>query len=141
MNGHQPASPHSACKTAQRATSSSPGPAERRQGWTSMTRMAVSRKTGRAITQALSVLCAALVLTISTVNPFVTGEAEAAPAAGTVIGNQASATYTDGTNVVRTATSNVVQTTVAQRAALTLTPINSVPGVSSSPVVFASHDF
>jgi uncharacterized repeat protein (TIGR01451 family) len=102
-----------------------------------MKQLGLSRRKSRSFGQTLSFLCAALVLAISTVNPFITGEANAAPAAGTVIGNQASATYTDGTNVQRTATSNVVQTTVAQRAALTLTPTNSLPGVSNSPVVFA----
>jgi len=123
--------------TARTTSDSSPCGAEPRQWRSAMKQMDLSRKTGRTVTQALSLLCVALVLAISTVNPFVTSEAEAAPAAGTVIGNQASATYTDGTNVVRTATSNVVQTTVAQRASLTLTPANSLPGVSGSPVVFA----
>lgn len=47
--------------------------------------------------------------------------AQAAPAAGTQIGNQASATYTDSGQVTRTVTSNTVVTTVQQVAALTLT--------------------
>lgn len=38
----------------------------------------------------------------------------AAPPAGTVIGNQATATYNDAGGVARTATSNLVQTTVSQ---------------------------
>ena len=90
-----------------------------------------------AIGTTVRLVVAMLVLAIGMVNPFVIEDAEAAPAAGTIIGNQASATYTDGTNVSRTATSNVVQTTVAQKASLTLTPANSLPGVSGSPVVFA----
>lgn len=45
----------------------------------------------------------------------------AAPPAGTTIGNQASATYTDASNVTRTVTSNVVNAVVQQVAALTLT--------------------
>ena len=45
----------------------------------------------------------------------------AAPAAGTVIGNQASATYTDASNTPRTVTSNVVTAIVQQVASLTLT--------------------
>lgn len=45
----------------------------------------------------------------------------AAPPAGTQIGNQASATYTDASNVTRTVTSNVVTAVVQQVAALTLT--------------------
>ncbi|AWB59357.1 DUF11 domain-containing protein [Colwellia sp. Arc7-D] len=40
----------------------------------------------------------------------------AAPAAGAVVGNQATATYTDGTNETRTATSNLVETIVKQVA-------------------------
>lgn len=47
--------------------------------------------------------------------------ATAAPLAGTSIGNQASATYTDASAVVRTATSNTVQTIVQQVASLSLT--------------------
>lgn len=45
----------------------------------------------------------------------------ATPAAGTRIGNQASATYTDNANLTRTVTSNTVSTVVQQVAALTLT--------------------
>ena len=53
---------------------------------------------------------------------FASGSALAAtPAAGTRIGNQASATYTDTANVTRTVTSNTVSTVVQQVAALTLT--------------------
>lgn len=47
--------------------------------------------------------------------------AEAAPRAGSVIGNQATASYVDGAGVTRTAASNLVQTTVAQVAGVTLT--------------------
>jgi len=47
--------------------------------------------------------------------------ASAQTAAGTSIGNQASATYTDSSSVSRTATSNVVTTIVQQVASLTLT--------------------
>ena len=47
--------------------------------------------------------------------------AAAPPPAGTLIGNQASATYTDSQGVAHTVTSNLVQTTVTQVAALTLT--------------------
>ena len=44
----------------------------------------------------------------------------AAPAAGTAIGNQASASYTDSSNTPRTVTSNVVTAIVQQVASLTL---------------------
>ncbi len=48
------------------------------------------------------------------------GTAHAAPAAGTVIGNQASATYNDAGGSPRTATSNLVTTTVSQVKAFLL---------------------
>ena len=44
----------------------------------------------------------------------------ATPLAGTSIGNQASATYVDGSNVTRSVTSNLVATVVQQVAALTI---------------------
>jgi uncharacterized repeat protein (TIGR01451 family) len=47
--------------------------------------------------------------------------ANAAPAAGTSISNQASATYSDASNVTRTVTSNTVTTIVQQVASITLT--------------------
>lgn len=121
MNCYQPTSRQSAFMTAQTSASSLP--------------FAGGHRDRRA--KVFSFFMAALVFTIGLATPFLPTDANAAPAAGTVIGNQASATYTDGTNVQRTATSNVVQTTVAQRAALTLTPTNSLPGVSGSPVAFA----
>ncbi|MFT4173637.1 MAG: hypothetical protein QM639_13815 [Rhodocyclaceae bacterium] len=49
------------------------------------------------------------------------GVAHAAPPAGTSIGNQASATYSDASQVVHTVTSNSVVTIVQQVATLTLT--------------------
>ena len=52
---------------------------------------------------------------------FAINAANAAPAAGTSIGNQASATYTDSSLVQRTVTSNTVQTIVQQVASFTLT--------------------
>jgi uncharacterized repeat protein (TIGR01451 family) len=45
----------------------------------------------------------------------------ATPPAGSTIGNQASATYTDSSNTPRTATSNVTLTVIQQIASLTLT--------------------
>lgn len=62
---------------------------------------------------------AALAVALSTFVPVTS--AHAAPAAGTVIGNQASATYTDGAGTSRTTTSNLVQTTVSQVKSFTLT--------------------
>mgnify|MGYP001179133965 CR=1 FL=1 len=62
----------------------------------------------------------------------------AAPAAGTVIGNQATATYTDAASTPRTATSNLVQTTVSQVKIFTLT----APGArtaSAGQTVYYPH--
>jgi trimeric autotransporter adhesin len=60
----------------------------------------------------------------------------ATPLAGTVIGNQASATYTDASAVSRTATSNTVQTIVQQVAAMTLTANGSKTAAPGTQVVF-----
>ena len=48
------------------------------------------------------------------------GAAQAAPAAGTVISNQATGTFIDGSGVNRSNVSNIVQVTVAQVASFTL---------------------
>lgn len=61
----------------------------------------------------------------------------AAPPAGTPIGNQAAATYTDASAVTRTATSNTVTTIVQQVAALTLTNTQTKVGTAGSPVTFS----
>lgn len=62
--------------------------------------------------------------------------AQTTPPANAVIGNQATATYTDGSNVTRTATSNTVQTTVQQVAAIDLTANNSKVAAPGSPIYF-----
>lgn len=62
----------------------------------------------------------------------------AAPLAGTSIGNQASATYTDDTNEVRTATSNTVITIVQQVAAFTLVQ-NNTRSVAPGGTVYFPH--
>src|SRR6266704_3032053 len=64
--------------------------------------------------------------------------ASAQTAAGTSIGNQASATYTDSSAVSRTATSNVVTTVVQQVASLTLTA-NGAKTASPGGPVFYPH--
>jgi trimeric autotransporter adhesin len=64
------------------------------------------------------------------------GTAHAAPAAGTVIGNQAAATYTDASGTARTSTSNTVTTTVAQVASFTLTATQSKIAAAGSTVYF-----
>src|SRR5258707_1138891 len=62
--------------------------------------------------------------------------ATAQTAAGTSIGNQASATYTDSSSVSRTATSNVVTTIVQQVASLTLTANGAKTASPGSPVFY-----
>lgn len=62
----------------------------------------------------------------------------APPAAGTSIGNQASASYTDGSGVSRTVTSNTVQTVVQQVASLTLTA-NGAKSASVGSTVYYPH--
>lgn len=60
----------------------------------------------------------------------------APPPAGTSISNQASATYSDGSGVARTVTSNLVQTTVTQVYSLTLTAPGNVTATPGSVVYF-----
>lgn len=60
----------------------------------------------------------------------------ATPAAGTLIGNQASATYTDASSAVRSVTSNVVTAVVAQVASLTLTQDTAKTVVAGGQVVY-----
>lgn len=60
------------------------------------------------------------------------------PAAGTSIGNQASASYTDGSGASRTVTSNTVQTVVQQVASLTLTA-NGTKTASVGSTVYYPH--
>jgi len=59
----------------------------------------------------------------------------AAPA-GSAIGNQAAATYTDGSGTSRTATSNAVTTLVQQVGSFTLTQDNTKPGAAGTTVYF-----
>jgi uncharacterized repeat protein (TIGR01451 family) len=62
----------------------------------------------------------------------------AAPPAGTSISNQASATYSDGSGVARTVTSNLVQTTVTQVYSLTLAS-NGAQNATPGSVVYYPH--
>ncbi len=64
------------------------------------------------------------------------GFALAAPPAGTGIGNQAAATYTDASNATRIVTSNTVTTIVQQVAAFTLTAPQSKQASPGQPVTF-----
>ena len=65
--------------------------------------------------------------------------AHAAPAAGTVIGNQATATYNDAGGTPRTATSNLVQTTVSQVKSFTLTATRGAHRVRRPDGVLPAH--
>src|SRR5882762_7706001 len=64
------------------------------------------------------------------------GSANAQTAAGTSIGNQAAATYTDSSSVSRFATSNLVTTIVQQVASLTLTANGAKTASPGSPVFY-----
>ena len=74
--------------------------------------------------------------TVATLGAIIGGLAFAAPPAGTTIGNQAAATYTDASAVSRSATSNTVNTIVQQVAALTLTAPQIKPATPGSPITF-----
>jgi len=69
---------------------------------------------------------------------LMSGTALAAPAAGTVIGNQATATYNDAGGTPRVATSNLVQVTVSQVKSFTLTA-NGAQTASSGQTVYYPH--
>ena len=64
--------------------------------------------------------------------------ARAAAPAGTVVGNQASASYSDASQVTRTVTSNTVATTVLQVAAVAFTP-NGAKTVTPGGQVYYPH--
>lgn len=64
------------------------------------------------------------------------GEAHAAPLAGTSIGNQASASYTDANNVARVTVSNTVTTIVAPVGGLTLTQSQTKNGAPGQPLAY-----
>ena len=78
--------------------------------------IAARRRTSTTVRRrASSLLAALLLLSVTTVVD------SAPPPAGTSIGNQASATYTDASNTPRSTTSNVAITIVQQVASFTLT--------------------
>lgn len=59
-----------------------------------------------------------------------------APVAGTPIGNQATATYNDGSNIQQSARSNAVTTTIQQVAAVDLTDPRNISAAPGSPIAF-----
>lgn len=64
-------------------------------------------------------------------------QASAAPLAGTTIGNQAAASYTDASSIPRNVTSNTVNTVVQQVASFTLTASQTKTSAPSSPISFS----
>jgi uncharacterized repeat protein (TIGR01451 family) len=64
------------------------------------------------------------------------GASATPPPAGTSIGNQATATYTDSSGISRTVTSNTTQTVVQQVAALTMTPVTSAKTATPGGTVY-----
>lgn len=90
----------------------------------------------RSFRKALGVASTALAIAAASLLPV--SHAQAAPAAGTVIGNQASATYTDGSGASRTTTSNLVQTTVSQVKSFTLTA-NGARTAAAGQTVYYPH--
>ena len=67
---------------------------------------------------------------------FSAGSAFAAPAAGTSIGNQASASYKDNNNIDRVTVSNTVSTIVAQQAVANLVQTQSKTGAPGQTLSF-----
>src|SRR5215467_3601493 len=98
-----------------------------------MRRKSIGRSSGTrqifAVFTTLTILAAFIALAPVTASAQQT-------AAGTSIGNQASATYTDSSSVSRTATSNVVTTVVQQVASLTLTANGAKTASPGSPVFY-----
>lgn len=82
-------------------------------------------------------IVAALLLIAGAMFALTTQSAHAAPLAGTTIGNQAAATYTDGSAIPRTATSNTVNTVVQQVASFTLTATQSKTSAPGAPVSYS----
>src|SRR5947207_10038955 len=91
---------------------------------------------GRNLGSGRAVFSARIVILFFTLLCIASGTASAQTAAGTSIGNQASATYTDSSSTSRTATSNVVTTIVQQVASLTLTANGSKTASPGSPVFY-----
>jgi len=78
----------------------------------------------------------AAVLTLGAL--FAASSANAAAPANTLIGNQATASYLDSSGTQQLASSNLVQTTVQQVGAFTLTTNNTLVGAGGT-TVYASH--
>ena len=95
----------------------------------------LSRRTPRSFARTVYSACTALALGTLLSLTAPSARAQTAPANAT-IGNQASATYSDGSGVTRTTTSNTVVTTVQQVPALTLTADNTKVANPGSPIYY-----
>ena len=95
-------------------------------------------QSGRWGERLRTAIAAVALLVAGAIVATATGTAHAAPAAGTVIGNQATATYTDAGGTPRTATSNLVQTTVSQIKSFTLTA-DGARTASAGQTVYYPH--
>lgn len=82
-------------------------------------------------------LVAALLMLLSVIVMLGSNPVQAAPLAGTNIGNQAAATYTDGSAIPRSATSNTVNTVVQQVASFTLTATQTKTSAPGAPISFS----
>ncbi|QJR10734.1 hypothetical protein DSM104443_01803 [Usitatibacter rugosus] len=91
---------------------------------------AMARGSTRNVVMALIVLVAGLLFGLAS------STAQAAPPVGTVIGNQATATYNDAGGAARTATSNQVLTTVSQVKSFTLDAPGFRTASPGQPVYF-----
>lgn len=96
--------------------------------------MSAPQKTPRGWWVALAIVVASVLLAMFLVAPA----RAASPPAGTAIGNQASATYSDASQTVRTVTSNTVTTIVQQVASFTLTA-NGTKNASLGGLVSFPH--
>jgi len=92
-----------------------------------------SRMTGKIPGKSWLIGWVAATFLLGSVQAFATP-----PAAGTLIKNQATASYTDANNATIKVTSNEVQTTVQQVGALTLTASTSASGAAGA-TVYISH--
>ena len=96
----------------------------------------VTRHTQNRVSVRSSIVVALLML-LSMLVVLGSNPVQAAPLAGTNIGNQAAATYTDGSAIPRSATSNTVNTVVQQVASFTLTASQTKTSAPSAPISFS----
>jgi trimeric autotransporter adhesin len=108
-----------------------------KSGFTKENTMSTATKLFPNWGESRSFIVAAMLLIASVMFALTTQSANAAPLAGTTIGNQAAATYTDGSAISRTATSNTVNTVVQQVASFTLTATQTKTSAPGAPISFS----